>query len=200
MNKRRAKDHSVDDPNREFLEAVKDVIPLPQSGRVVHPSTPPPPIPAQRLEDDRQVLHDSLSDALPADLELEAGDELAFVRPGLSRHVLRKLRSGQWSTQDQLDLHGSRAEEARRLLVDFLGLAGKRGHRCVRIVHGRGRGSRGGEPVLKRKVAAWLAQRKEVLAYCQARPADGGSGAVMVLLRAPGAKPDAQRPEDDEDD
>lgn len=192
MNKRRAKDIVVDDPSREFLEAVKDVTRLPDTGRVVHPPKLPAPIPAQRMEDDRQVLQDSLSDAVPLDLELEAGDELSFVRQGLSRDVLRKLRSGQWSTQDQLDLHGSRTEEARQLLVDFLGIATKRGYRCVRVVHGRGRSSQNGEPVLKRKVASWLAQRKDVLAFCQARPADGGSGAVMVLLRAPGAKAEAR--------
>jgi DNA-nicking Smr family endonuclease len=151
------------------------------------------------MEDDRQVLQDSLSDAVPLDLELEAGDELSFVRQGLSRHVLRKLRSGQWSTQDQLDLHGSRTEEARQLLVDFLGIATKRGYRCVRVVHGRGRSSQNGEPVLKRKVASWLAQRKDVLAFCQARPADGGSGAVMVLLRALGAKAEARGLADEEE-
>lgn len=177
---------------------MKDVTPLPDSGHVVHARKPPAPIPAQRLEDDRQVLQDSLSEALLSDLELEAGDELAFLRPGLSRQVLRKLRAGQWSTQDELDLHGARSDEARELVADFLALAAKRGHRCVRIVHGRGRGSRGGQPVLKRKVGAWLAQRKDVLAFCQARPADGGSGAVMVLLQAPGTRPEA--PSLDEED
>jgi DNA-nicking Smr family endonuclease len=200
MNKRRSKDDFVEDPSREFLEAVKDVTPLPDPGRVVHAPKAPEPIPAQRLEDDRRVLEDSLSDSVPADLELEAGDELSFVREGLSRQILRKLRSGQWSMQDQLDLHGSRTEEARQLLSEFLSAAIKRGYRCVLVVHGRGRSSPNREPVLKRKVAGWLAQHRDVLAFCQARPADGGSGAVMVLLRATGAKAEARAAEEDEED
>jgi DNA-nicking Smr family endonuclease len=198
VNKRQRKDEPVEDPVQEFLEAVRDVQPLPDSGRVVHAPNPPAPLPFQRREDDAQVLRDSLSDQAQPDLELESGDELAFLRPGLSRQVLRRLRAGHWATQDQLDLHGSRSEEARALLVDFLALAIKRGQRCVLVVHGKGLGSKNREPVLRRKVAAWLAQRKEVLAYSQARPADGGSGAVVVLLKAQGTRPEP-RNDDDED-
>ena len=198
VNKRQRKGGPAEDPVQEFLEAVRDVQPLPDSGRVVHAPNPPAPLPFQRREDDAQVLRDSLSDQPQFDLELESGDELAFLRPGLSRQVLRRLRAGHWATQDQLDLHGSRSEEARALLVDFLASAIKRGQRCVLVVHGKGLGSKNREPVLRRKVAAWLAQRKEVLAYSQARPADGGSGAVVVLLKAQGAKPEP-RDEGDED-
>jgi DNA-nicking Smr family endonuclease len=93
------------------------------------------------------------------------------------------LRRGEWALQDQLDLHGLTVEEARALLASFLSNSVKRGMRCIRIVHGKGMRSASGEPVLKRKVAGWLAQRDEVLAYVQARQVDGGGGAVMVLLR-----------------
>ena len=134
------------------------------------------------------------------DLELESGDELAFVRPGLSRQVLRRLRSGYWATQDELDLHGSRSDEARALLTDFLALAVKRGHRCVIVVHGKGLSSKNREPVLKRKVASWLTQRGEVLAFSQARPADGGSGAVVVLLKGLAARRTATTDEDAEEE
>jgi DNA-nicking Smr family endonuclease len=185
------------DPAQEFLDAVRDVRRLPNPGRVVHATKPRAPLPFQRLEDDRQVLRDSLSDEAQHDLELESGDTLAFTQPGLSRQVLRKLRSGHWATQDRLDLHGSRSDEARTLLVAFLTQAVKRGYRCVLVVHGKGLGSKNREPVLRRKVAGWLAQRNEVLAFCQARPVDGGSGAVAILLKG---APNKERPEETEDD
>jgi DNA-nicking Smr family endonuclease len=190
MSKRVHK-QSIDDPSQEFLEAVRDVTPLPASDRVVHEPKRRTPLPFQRQQDDRQVLEDSLKEQIPADLELEAGDEMAFLRPGLARQVLRKLRSGHWAIQDELDLHGLRAEEARNLLVDFLAQASKRGYRCVLIVHGKGLKSQNREPVLKRKVAGWLAQKGSVLAFCQARPADGGGGAVAVLLKGAGKAPEA---------
>jgi DNA-nicking Smr family endonuclease len=166
-----------------FREAVKDVLPLRDRGRVVHPVPRPQPLPQQRMQDDRRVLEDSLSDHAGADAGLESGDVLSFLRDGLSPQVLRRLRAGFWSVQQELDLHGARSDEARALLVAFLEEAGQRGHRCVRVIHGKGRRSAQGEPVLKRRVAGWLAQRGDVLAYCEARPADGGGGAVVVLLR-----------------
>jgi DNA-nicking Smr family endonuclease len=199
VNKRPNKGQPADDPAREFLEAVRDVQPLPDSTRVVHSPKPVTPIPFQRLEDDRQVLRDSLSDVVQPDLELESGEVLAFLRPGLSRAVLRRLRSGHWATQDQLDLHGSRSDEARALIAGFLAQAVKRGLRCVLVVHGKGGRSKNGEPVLKRKVAGWLTQRKDVLAFCQARPADGGGGAVAVLLQASGKRQEARGADELED-
>ena len=111
-----------------------------------------------------------------------------FLRNGLSSQILKKLRRGFWATQDHLDLHGLRSEEARTLLVSFLNEALKHGLRCVRIVHGKGLRSRNAEPVLKRKIGNWLGQRDEVLAFVQARAEDGGGGAVMVLLKAKGKR------------
>jgi DNA-nicking Smr family endonuclease len=197
VSKRQVKSEPANDPGQEFLDAVRDVRRLPNPGRVVHTPKPRTPLPLQRLEDDRQVLRDSLSGQEPQDLELESGDALAFLRPGLSRQVLRRLRGGHWATQDQLDLHGSRSQEARALLVAFLGQAVKRGQRCVLVVHGKGLGSKNRKPVLKGKLAGWLAQRDEVLAFCQAHPVDGGSGAVVVLLKGAASK---GRPQDNEDD
>ena len=138
------------------------------------------------------MLADSLSDQPPLEAALESGEALAFLRQGMSPQVLRKLRSGFWAVQDELDLHGLRTEEARELLAQFLTGAVRRGHRCLRVIHGKGWRSRNNEPVLKRKVAGWLTQRGEVLAYCEARPADGGSGAVTVLLEARGARREAR--------
>ncbi|MEO8629466.1 MAG: Smr/MutS family protein [Betaproteobacteria bacterium] len=200
MSKRGGKQQPADDPVQEFLEAVRDVTPLPQTNRVTHAGTPPAPVPFQRLQDDRQVLRDSLSDQIPAELELETGEALSFARPNVSRQELRKLRAGHWAIQDQLDLHGMRTDGARTLLADFLALAVKRGLRCVLVVHGKGFGSNNGEPVLRRKVASWLAQRGNVLAFCQARPGDGGSGAVVILLKGVKTRTvDADASDTDED-
>jgi DNA-nicking Smr family endonuclease len=167
-------------------EALKDVAPMPDPGKATLRRQRPRPVPVQRLRDNEQVLQESLSDHIPLEVGLETGDELVFLRDGLSNMVLRKLRRGHWVTQDQLDLHGLRSEEARQLLVAFLNEALTNGLRCVRIVHGKGLRSENREPVLKRKVGNWLAQRDEVLAFVQARPEDGGSGVVVVLLKAKG--------------
>jgi DNA-nicking Smr family endonuclease len=86
--------------------------------------------------------------------------------------------------QDALDLHGATRDEARLLLADFLAESLRRGLRCVRVVHGKGLGSPGREPVLKGLVKNWLMQRAEVLAYCQARAAEGGAGALVLLLKS----------------
>ena len=96
--------------------------------------------------------------------------------------VLRDLRRGRWIIQDETDLHGLNREEARALLASFLAQSLKRGVRCVRIIHGKGLGSPGKQAVLRRLVRGWLMQRNEILAYCQAKPQDGGEGAVIVLL------------------
>ena len=181
---------AAEDADEDALlrDALKGVAQLRNPGKASLQRLPPAPIPVQTLRDDEQVLQDSLSDQIPFEVGLETGDELVFLRDGLSNMVLRKLRRGHWVTQDQLDLHGSRSEEARQLLVAFLNEALTKGWRCVRIVHGKGLRSENREPVLKRKVGNWLAQRDEVLAFVQARPEDGGSGAVVVLLKTKGRR------------
>jgi DNA-nicking Smr family endonuclease len=144
-------------------------------------------VPRQRLRDDQEVLRESMSDGVPVELALEGGEELSYVRAGLPRQVLRQLRSGRWVIRDQLDLHGLTVAEARLALAEFLARCVRGGHRCVRVIHGKGLGSKNRQPVLKQKVAGWLMQREEVLAFCQARVTDGGGGAAVVLLRAPKA-------------
>ena len=111
---------------------------------------------------------------------------MSFARDGIGADTLRKLRRGHWVIQAQLDLHGLRRDEAREALAEFLRQAIRRGLRCVRVIHGKGLGSVNKEPVLKGRVRNWLAQKQEVLAFCQARAADGGSGALVVLLKASG--------------
>jgi DNA-nicking Smr family endonuclease len=181
----RAQAPDLSESARELLRAaLADVTPLPPANRAKLVRPRPLPIAAQRQLDDIAVLRDTLSDAPAWELGLENGEELLFLRNGISAQHLKKLRRGHWAVQDHLDLHGLTSPEARVLTAKFLAHCVHNGLRCVRIVHGKGLGSPNREPVLKKKVASWLTQRDEVLAYCQAPQADGGGGAVLVLLRA----------------
>jgi DNA-nicking Smr family endonuclease len=149
-----------------------------------HAPKKPKPIPKQFILDEQQALADSLSDHYIPAHELETGEELLYLRDGHSPDILSKLRRGHWVIQAAIDLHGLISDEARLYVATFLSDCKKRGLRCVRIVHGKGLGSRNKEPVLKHKLRGWLVQRDEVIAYAQARKTDGGSGAVIVLLKS----------------
>lgn len=166
-----------------FALSVGPVVPL---RRVTAPAPRPPAPPAhprQRVLDEARVLHESISDEFDAESLLETDDALSFRRRGVGPEVVRKLRRGVWAIQAQLDLHGLRRDAARERLAEFLRDSVRAGRRCVRIIHGKGNGSPGREPVLKGKVRGWLVQKSEVIAFAQARAQDGGHGAVLVLLR-----------------
>ena len=143
---------------------------------------PPAPLPAQKQRDELAVMREAISDDFDVESLLDTDEALSFRRPGMGLDVVRKLRRGNWSIQRQLDLHGFRREDAREALAAFIREANKAGLRCVRVVHGKGLGSPGKTPVLKGKVQGWLIQKQEVLAFVQARPAEGGAGALVVLL------------------
>lgn len=130
----------------------------------------------------QQALRDELSDDIDVGT-LETSDDMLFVRSGMQHGLLRKLRRGQFNISGQLDLHGLTVPEARQALAGFLHASQTRGARCVTIIHGKGYGSHHKQPILKNKVNSWLQQHDEVLAFCSAQPADGGTGAVYVLLR-----------------
>jgi len=166
-----------------FRESVGDVIPLNTNDRVVLETPKPPPIPRQRIADNKAALRESISDEFNVDTLLETDGDLSYRKNGIGQDVVRKLRRGHWVIQDELDLHGQRREEARELLGEFLRRCLLKGMRCVRIIHGKGLGSVNQEPVLKKLVHGWLAQREDVMAFVQAKASDGGSGALLVLLR-----------------
>ncbi len=164
-----------------FRDALRDVRPITTDiVPIVKPA--PPALPVQSRRDARAVL-DEMVLRDPSEFELETGDELLFKRTGVQTTVIRKLRRGQYTVQAELDLHGLTAANAKIQLVRFLHSCKSRGVRCIRIIHGKGLGSPGRLPVLKPKVAYWLAQRDEVMAYVSARAVDGGTGAVYVLLK-----------------
>ena len=170
-----------DDEKALFREQFSDARKL-EHDKVHHAPKPVKPIPAQRIADNKQVLDDMFSDESYAE-DVETGEELFFVREGLQQQLIRKLRRGQLSVTAELDLHGYIVADARIALTEFLKDCRRHGDRCVRIVHGKGHGSRQKLPILKNKVNAWLQQRDEILAFCSARPNDGGTGAIYVLLK-----------------
>lgn len=167
-----------------FRRSIGEVKPLAAHGKAGHTPAPPPPVARQRQADEEAALKESLSDEFSVDTLLESDEALSYARTGIGSDVLRKLRRGHWVIQGQLDLHGMRTDEAREALGEFLRETGKRGWRCVRVIHGKGLGSVNKKPVLKNKVRNWLVQKDEVIAFCQATAPDGGAGALMVLLKA----------------
>ena len=174
----------ADQERRIFELSVGSVVAMPTLNlRVLHRRDLPAPEPRQREADERAVMLQALSDDFDVDSLLETDESLSYRRPEIPAEVVRKLRRGHWSLQAQLDLHGLRRDEAREALGSFVNESARRGLRCVRVVHGKGNGSPGREPVLKSRVRRWLVQKQEVLAFVQAQAADGGSGALMVLLQ-----------------
>jgi DNA-nicking Smr family endonuclease len=169
---------------RLLAHALQGVTPL-VTDRVFIEKPKPRPTPIQHERDEAAALAESIYAPTPLELRLEGGDELAYLRENLPRTMLRDLRRGRWVVQEEIDLHGANRDQARDLLAAFMGHCRKREVRCVRIVHGKGLGSPGREPVLKKLVAGWLMNYDDVLAYAQARVPDGGAGALLVLLRAP---------------
>jgi DNA-nicking Smr family endonuclease len=174
------RDNGNDKEREGFRDAVGSVRRVKQD-RVAPYRKRRKPIPEQRLRDEREVIGSLLSDDYEPS-EVETGEELLFARPGLQHSVLRKLRRGQFVVEAELDLHGDTVPVARERIARFLKTARAQGLRCVRIIHGKGKSSEGKLPVLKGKVNAWLRQKDEVLAFCSARPTDGGTGAAYVLL------------------
>ncbi len=166
-----------------FRQATAGATPLKADSRITPESRLPPPVPVQSLLDAHEALAESFDGPVTVDHAMDTGDEPVYLRTGVPRSVLRKLRRGHWVIQDVLDLHGFTRDQARLALAEFLARSRQRGLRCVRVIHGKGLGSPGREPVLKTKVKTWLALRDEVLAYCQAPSHLGGGGALLVLLK-----------------
>ncbi|MBI3223417.1 MAG: Smr/MutS family protein [Nitrosomonadales bacterium] len=159
-----------------FRAAIGAVQPLPQQNRIGPQRLPRRAIFRQPLA--TAHIPDNLSD-----FSAESAPE-EYLSNGLSRMTLRKLRRGTWPIQDRLDLHGNNSDAARKLLLEFLHQARQRDLRCVLVIHGKGMNSQGGQGVLRKLTRHWLTQHAQVLAYCDAPPGEGGSGAVVLLLKA----------------
>ncbi len=171
----------TDDSKALFERAIGKVRRLAQD-RVAPHRPAIRPAPRQRLRETEEIAAEMLrfqSD----DIDVGTGEELLFLRSGVARETVRRMKRGQIAMESELDLHGFTVDEARQALARFLNEASGRGRRCVRIIHGKGLRSPGRLPVLKGCVNAWLRQRDQVLAFCSAREADGGTGVVYVLLK-----------------
>jgi DNA-nicking Smr family endonuclease len=167
----------------EFARAVGPVTQVPDKGLADLKRPQPAPEPVQRQLDEQKALQEALSDEVDIESLLLTDDGLSFRRPGIGQDVVTKLRRGHWAIQSQIDLHGLRREEAREALAGHIRESMRRGHRCVRVVHGKGHGSPGRQPVLKAKAQRWLGQCAEVVAFAQASGPQGGAGALIVLLK-----------------
>lgn len=141
----------------------------------------PPPVPIPQPAD---LANPSAPQGL-SEAEVETHEFLLFARPGVQHRVVHDLQRGSIEVEIELDLHGLTVEVAGRVLTQFLADCARMRVRCARIIHGKGFGSAGRQPVLKCKVNYWLRLRPEVLAFCSATRRDGGTGAVYVLLRNP---------------
>ena len=176
-----------DNDSTRFADLLKQVKPLhPEHNNLAEDYKPKlSPTPKETLKDEKKVLQESLEVSLNIEYEdIQPGDSLSFCRPGIQKNIFRKLKKGQFSIAAELDLHGLRVMEAQHALANFIQTCRERGLRCVRIIHGKGYRSSNQGPKIKPMVNQWLQQRDEILAFCSARPIDGGTGAVYVLLKA----------------
>jgi DNA-nicking Smr family endonuclease len=154
---------------------------------------PPPPAPAAEpfWHPDLDALRE-LEALVSGEAPFDLSDTDVFVEgrvPGLDPAIVRRLRRGEFAVQGHIDLHGLTKEEAKTAVVAFLRSARQAGKRCVLVVHGRGIHSKDQVPILKEALRTWLATARfgrHVLAFATARPADGGAGALYVLLRRAG--------------
>ncbi len=160
-----------------FRQALEGVTPLAPPDRIT-----PSPKPRKTIRRDTPA-HSAVADDLS---DHGAGDSAVteFLRPGLNRMTLRKLRRSEWPPQDELDLHGLSSDAARKLLAEFVHDATQRGLRCINVIHGKGWRSEGRDGILKVHTRHWLTQHPQVLAFYEAPPQAGGGGAVWVLLKS----------------
>ncbi|HEX7030615.1 MAG TPA: Smr/MutS family protein [Gammaproteobacteria bacterium] len=174
-------DEHDDEDIAAFRDAMRDVRPLARAERVERRSRPRP-VPRFSQADEARVLGESLAND-PCAAELETGEELLYLREGANPKMLRRLRRGEFRIAAEADLHGLNERKAAEAIREFLAEARAERWQCVRIIHGKGLRSGPGGPVLKAKTASVLRKRDDVLAFASARPADGGTGAVIVLLK-----------------
>jgi DNA-nicking Smr family endonuclease len=182
MGRKKDSDTTAHDEVSLFRRLMGDAKPLRQTETAPEQRSKVSPRARFARQDEREALQESLSADID-ESEAGAGEALSFHRPSVGRRTMRKLARGNFSVQDEIDLHGMTVPEAKGALHEFIGACELRGYTCIRIVHGKGLGSGNRGPVLKGKVNRWLRQWHEVLAFVSARQIDGGTGAIYVLLR-----------------
>ncbi len=169
----------IDDEKSLFRSAMADARPL-VNDRISPHSKKPDPVARFTRRDEREALKESLHPAAPG--ILENGDEIQFQRRQISTAIMAKLKRGKYRVQEELDLHGLTANEAKAAVFDFMKEARRFRWSCVRVIHGKGKRSFQGISVLRPKVARWLSRHDDVLAFASCMETDGGTGALYVLL------------------
>lgn len=164
-----------------FRQSIGKIRALHSDKVLLSPQDKPKPFPKPKVKNSEERLLPSITSYDIDTVGLE--DSLSYIKPGLQKTVLKKLRQGYFGLDGELDLHGLNSNEAKRQLLLFLDNALKRKDRCVHIVHGKGYRSVENQPILKNNINLWLRQHQDVLAFCSASQKDGGTGAVFVLLR-----------------
>jgi len=172
-----------------FQEAMKDVVPLkeirkkivraPSGSRETTDSL------QSQKERERQYLSALVEDSSAWDISF-SDEYMVGAVPGVGPKVMRRLKRGEFSVEDYIDLHGLKKKEAEEAVREFIMKSHQQGFRCVLIVHGRGLGSVDQQPAIKRELPVWFRRgmlKRVVLAFVTARPCDGGAGALYVLLK-----------------
>jgi DNA-nicking Smr family endonuclease len=176
-----AKRKDISDSDSELFRTSVGEVAMIKHDRADLSTRKPLPVPLQRHADEQAVLK-SISASPFMVMEVESGDELFFKRPGVQQRVMEKLRRGQFAIERVLDLHGMTVNDAETALKRFLVYCQQNQYRCVRIIHGKGLGSKDKKPVIKNRLNQWLQKNDSILAFCSARSVDGGTGAIYVLL------------------
>ncbi len=164
-----------------FLKAVDGVKPLKTEVRVPSETRKPKPVARFSRADEREALRESLLDDID-DIEANNVDSMRYQHPSVGKRTMRKLSRGRFAVQAEIDLHGMTVAEAKPRLLDFMQQCAQTNKLCVRVVHGKGKGSGERGPVLKHAVNRWLRSWKFVIAFCSTRQVHGGTGALYVLL------------------
>jgi DNA-nicking Smr family endonuclease len=172
----------AEDDSELFRDAVGKVRPVSRGAEAEREKSRPAPLPRQFERDEAAVRDELLSGPIdPACVEM--GDEILYLKPGNPERLLKRLRRGQFSIRSEIDLHQMTVAVARKAINQFLDEAIRHREFCVRIVHGKGLRSAARGPVVKRMTEQLLRRRDDVIAFASALPAQGGTGAVLVLLR-----------------
>jgi DNA-nicking Smr family endonuclease len=180
--KRQSKPARISDEDRRlFADAVGPIRTLRTQREEVQRDRPAPE-PTQALLDEARVAGEMMNSAIdPASMEV--GDEISYLKDGVAPRLLRDLKRGRYSIRDEIDLHQMTVAVAREAMKQFLDENRRADLLCVKIIHGKGLRSRAAGPVLKPMVDSTLRKRGDVIAFASAKPAEGGTGATLVLLK-----------------
>jgi DNA-nicking Smr family endonuclease len=182
MKRSTSKPVQISDADRElFAAAVGPIRTLRKQRAELHRARPSPE-PTQALLDEARVT-DELMSSLIDPAAIEVGEEISYLKDGVAPRVLRDLKRGRFSIRDEIDLHQMTVAVAREAMKEFLEDNRRADRLCLKIIHGKGLRSRAAGPVLKRMVDSALRKRADVIAFASAKPAEGGTGATLVLLK-----------------